>query len=99
MDHAVVCGASMYAWAPVVSTSPVHVKERQCDAPVGRIRFSQGTGQKIIVQYGEVTEDIESPVLGEVLPQYAAMIVQVGAAVLKSTMETKEIIRLTMELI
>ncbi|KAL9242753.1 hypothetical protein vseg_016722 [Gypsophila vaccaria] len=99
MDHAVVCGASMYAWAPVVSTAPVRVKERQCDAPVGRIRFSQGTGQKIIVQYGEVTEDILSPVLGEVLPEYAADIIKVGAAVLKSTMVTKDIIRLTVELI
>ncbi|KAK9667946.1 hypothetical protein RND81_13G022800 [Saponaria officinalis] len=99
MDHAVVCGASMYAWAPVVSTAPVRVKERQCDAPVGRIRFSQGTGQKIIVQYGEVTEDILSPVLGEVLPEYADSIIKVGAAVLKATMETKDIIWLTMQLI
>lgn len=99
MDHAMVCGASMYAWAPVVSTSPVHVKERQCDAPIGRMRFSQGTGQKIIVQYGEVTEDIESPVLGEVLPEYAEKIIEVGAAVLKSTMETKEIIWLTVQIV
>lgn len=96
-DHAVVCGESMYAWAPVVSTSPVHIKERQCDAPIGRIRFSQRTGQKIIVQYGEVTEDIETPVLGQILPEYASELAKVGRAVLKSTMETKEIIMLTME--
>lgn len=97
-DHAVVSGESMYAWAPVVSTSPVHVKERQCDAPVGRIRYSQGTGNKIIVQYGEVTEDIATPVLGEILPEYREQLAEVGRAVLKSTFETKEPILLTVEL-
>lgn len=96
-DHAVVSGESMYAWAPVVSTSPVHVKERQCDAPVGRIRYSQGTGNKLIVQYGEVTEDIETPVLGEILPEYRDLLTEVGRAVLKSTFETKEPVFLTVE--
>ena len=97
-DHAVVSGESMYAWAPVVSTAPVHVRERQCDAPVGRIRFSQGTGNKIIVQYGEVTEDIATPVLGEVIPEHADRLAAVGKAVLESTFETKEPIWLKVEL-
>ncbi|MED6115461.1 hypothetical protein PIB30_090885 [Stylosanthes scabra] len=96
-DHAVVSGESMYAWAPVISTAPVHVKERQCDAPVGRIRYSQATGNKIIVQYGEVTEDIETPVLGEIMPEYEDKLREVGRAVWKSTFQTKEIILLTME--
>jgi hypothetical protein len=96
-DHAVVSGESMYAWAPVVSTCAVHVKERQCDAPIGRIRYSQGTGNKIIIQYGEVTEDIETPVLGEILPEYQDQLAEVGRAVLKSTFETKEPILLTIE--
>lgn len=97
-DHAVVSGQSMYAWTPLISTAPVHVKERQCDAPIGRIRFSQGTGQKIIVQYGEVTEDIATPVLGEVLPQFAAQLEEVGRRVWESTFDTKEPIWLTVEL-
>lgn len=97
-DHAVVSGESMYAWAPVVSTCNVAVKERQCDAPIGRIRFSQGTGQKIIVQYGEVTEDILTPVLGEILPEYRDKLAEVGRRVLESTFETKEPIMLTVEL-
>ncbi|XLR41604.1 hypothetical protein HN51_019799 [Arachis hypogaea] len=96
-DHAVVSGESMYAWAPVVSTAPVHVKERQCDAPVGRIRYSQATGNKIIVQYGRVTEDIETPILGEILLQYRDRLGEVGSAVWKSTFETKQIILLTIE--
>jgi len=96
-DHAVVSGQSIYAWAPVVSTAPVNIKERQCDAPVGRIRYSQGTGNKIVIQYGDVTEDIETPVLGEILPQYHPQLEEVGRAVLKSTFETKELIFLHME--
>lgn len=97
-DHAVVSGESMYAWAPVISTSPVHVKERQCDAPIGRIRFSQGTGQKIIFQYGEVTEDIATPVLGEILPEYSGELAKVGRAVLDSNFGDKQPILLTVEL-
>ncbi|MCZ7503073.1 hypothetical protein O8C52_26395, partial [Agrobacterium rhizogenes] len=97
-DHAVVSGESMYAWAPVVSTAKVNVKERQCDAPVGRIRYSQGTGNKVIVQYGEVTEDIATPVLGEILPEYADDIYKVGRAVLESNFGDKKPIMLTIEL-
>jgi len=96
-DHAVVSGQSIYAWAPIVSTAPVQVRERQCDAPIGRIRYSQGTGNKIVIQYGEVTEDIETPVLGEILPQYHQQLIEVGQAALKSTFETKELIFLHME--
>ncbi|MED6125541.1 hypothetical protein PIB30_069453, partial [Stylosanthes scabra] len=96
-DHAVVSGESMYAWAPVISTAPVHVKERQCDAPVGRIRYSQATGNKIIVQYGEVSEDIGTPVLGEIMAEYQDKLREVGREVRKSTFQTKEIILLTIE--
>jgi hypothetical protein len=74
------------------------VKERQCDAPIGRIRFSQGTGQKFIIQYGEVTEDIETPVLGEIPPEYRDQLADVGRAVLKSTFDNKEPIWLKVEL-
>ncbi|KAG8213831.1 hypothetical protein J3R82DRAFT_10554 [Butyriboletus roseoflavus] len=80
-----VSGESMYAWVPLISTAPVQVKERQCDTPVGCIRYSQDTGNKMIIQYGEVTEDIETPVLGEVKAQYAPQLKQVGQAVLANT--------------
>lgn len=98
-DHAVVSGESMYAWTPIVSTAPVHVKERQCDAPIGRLRYSQGTGNKLILQYGEVTEDIATPVLGEVVPEHTERLAEVGRRVLESTFETKELIWLTVELV
>ncbi|KAI0695712.1 hypothetical protein BC835DRAFT_1414685 [Cytidiella melzeri] len=70
--------------------SPVQVKKRQCNAPVGCIRYSQGTGNKMIIQYGEITEDIKTPVLGEVKAQYAPQLKQVGQAVLANTFAAKK---------
>ncbi|KAI0686717.1 hypothetical protein BC835DRAFT_1417843 [Cytidiella melzeri] len=69
---------------------PVQVKKRQCNAPVGCIRYSQGTGNKMIIQYGEITEDIKTPVLGEVKAQYAPQLKQVGQAVLANTFAAKK---------
>lgn len=46
-DHAVVSGESIYAWTPVVSTSKIQVRERQCDAPKGRLRFSQTSDRSV----------------------------------------------------
>ncbi|MCM2471857.1 hypothetical protein HGO35_24555, partial [Agrobacterium vitis] len=57
------------------------------------------TGNKVIVQYGEVTEDIATPVLGEILPQYAEDLAKVGQAVLESTFETKAVITFTAEIL
>ncbi|MCM2471831.1 hypothetical protein HGO35_24385, partial [Agrobacterium vitis] len=56
------------------------------------------TGNKVIVQYGEVTEDIATPVLGEILPQYAEDLAKVGQAVLESNFGDKTPIMLTVEL-
>jgi hypothetical protein len=98
-DHAVVTGESMYAWTPVVSTAPIHVRERICDAPKGRLRFSQSTGQKFIVQYGPTTEDLAQPVLGEIEARDADKLDALGQHVWRSTYTTKELIWLTVELI
>lgn len=97
-DHAVVTGESIYAWTPLISTAPIRVRERICDAPKGRIRFSQSTGQKFIVQYGPTTEDLAQPVLGEVVPEHADRLDEVGRKVWESTFETKELIWLTVAL-
>jgi len=96
-DHAVVTGASIFAWTPVVSTAPVREKELICNAPVGRLRFSQRTGQKIVVQYGPVTETILAPVLGQVVPEDIGKLPALGQAVSESTLTTKEPIFLTVE--
>ncbi|EIF30500.1 hypothetical protein BCh11DRAFT_05991 [Burkholderia sp. Ch1-1] len=97
-DHAVVTGESMYAWTPVLSTAPIHLRERICDAPVGRLRYSQSTGQKFIVQYGPTTEDLSQPVLGEIDAADAGKLEQVGRAVWDSTFDNKKLIWMTVEL-
>jgi hypothetical protein len=98
-DHAVVSGESMYAWAPLVSVAPTPVRERICDAPVGRLRFSQATGNKLIVQYGPTSETLSSPVLGKVVDGHVDKLADVGKAVWESTFRTKEHIWLTVELL
>ena len=64
---------------------------------MGRLRFSQRTGQKLVVQYGAVTETILSPVLGQVVPADIGKLAGVGAVVLASTFTTKSPIFLTVE--
>lgn len=98
-DHAVVSGESMYAWAPLVSVAPTPVRERICDAPVGRLRFSQATGNKVIVQYGPTTETLSSPVLGKVIDGHLDRLPEVGKAAWESTFRSKEHIWLTVELL
>jgi len=97
-DHAVVSGRSMYAWAPLVSVAPTPVTERICDAPTGRLRFSQATGNKLVIQYGTTTETLSVPVLGMVSEGDLDSIDKVGHAVWDSTFHTKESIWLTAEL-
>ncbi len=91
-DHAVVTGKSMYAWAPIVSFAPVRTRERICDAPVGRLRFSQSTGNKLIIQYGETTETLLAPVLGHIVEEDLDVIKEIGHLVWKSTFETKTLV-------
>ena len=98
-DHGVVSEETIFAWAPLVTTAQGHLFERLRDAPIGRIHFSQATGQKVIIHYGGVTEDLAILVLGEVLPEYKDQLVEVGHRVLQSTFETKEDIMLTIELV
>jgi hypothetical protein len=88
-EHAAVTGSSMYAWTPVVSVAPIRVREKICEAPVGRLRFSQNTGQKLIIQYGPTTEDIYAPVLGQVLPEHCDRLKTVGRAAWESLSSTK----------
>lgn len=94
-DHAVVTGKSMYAWAPMMSTAPVRVKEQINLAPLGRLRFSQGTGQKLVLQYGPTTETLLAPVLGQVVGEDIPLLDAVGDAVWASTFHDKSLIWIT----
>lgn len=79
--HPVVSGESMYAWTPTISTAPVRLRERIIDCPIGRLRYSQSTGNKFSIQYGKGLEPLAQPVLGMVLPEYHHLLPVVGKAI------------------
>jgi hypothetical protein len=95
--HAVVAGQSMLAWTPLVVSAPVPFTEIIRMAPVGRLRYSQATGQKIVVQYGATTENIAAPVLGGVMEHDRHLLPQVGRAIWQSTFVDKSCPFLTVE--
>lgn len=47
-----------------ISFAKVPFPQLHSEGPVGRVSYSQGTGNKVIVKYGEVSEDCYCPVLG-----------------------------------
>jgi hypothetical protein len=94
-DHAVVAGESMFAWTPLVSTATVAVRERICDAPVGRMRYQFATGQKVVVAYGQTRETAAAPVLGQVHADDVPLLPEVGRRVAESTFRSKDLIWLT----
>ncbi len=96
-SHPMVSGESLFAWTPLTTTAPTPFKEEIRKAPVGRLRFSARTGQKLIVQYGVTSEDIFAPVLGSVVEADRHLLPALGAAVWKSTYESKQPIWLTVE--
>ncbi|WP_156889005.1 hypothetical protein [Rhodococcus sp. BH4] len=98
-EHAISIGESMYGWTPLVSTAPIHYTERICDAPVGRLRFSQSTGQKFVIQYGTTTEDLNAPVLGQILPEHCAGLTTVGESAWRNTLDRREDIWMTIQLL
>jgi hypothetical protein len=95
IDHASVAGESMFAWSPLLSTAPTPLTERVCDAPVGRIRFSQNTGQKFTIQYGETHETIQVAVLGAVIDEDLPILKEIGSKVRHATTVTKELVWMT----
>lgn len=97
-QHPMVTGESMFAWgAPIASTAPIRVREEIRLAPKGRLRFSQRTGQKIVVQYGPTTETIMSPVLGAVVAEDIDLLDAVGRAVWEGTYASKKLTFLRVE--
>lgn len=97
-QHPMVTGESLFAWgAPIASTAPVRVREEIRRAPKGRLRFSQRTGQKLVVQYGPTTETIMAPVLGAIVPEHVDLLDDVGRAVWDSTYTSKKPIFLRVE--
>jgi len=60
------------------SPPPVRHRERIIDCPIGRMRYSQATGNKFSIQYGKGLEPLAQPVLGTVLDEYLDLLPKVG---------------------
>lgn len=90
MSNAVVTGNSMYCWTPAVSFAPIRRKERISEAPVGRLRYGQGDGNKIIIQYGPCRDRVKGTVLGAVDSDCLEVLRRVGQAAMDATYITKE---------
>lgn len=90
ISNAVVTDGSMYCWIPLLSFAPVRVREKIDQAPAGRLRYSQNTGNKIIIQYGECNEDVYGAVLGTVCGEDLEVIQTVGIRAKEAIFMTKE---------
>ena len=95
LDHASTAGDEMVAWVPLFSTALPRLTERLCDAPAGRLGFSQSAGQQFAIQYGRSVDLFEVAVLGGVLAGDLATLREVGAKVRHATMVTKDLIWMT----
>lgn len=69
-EHGMVTGEIIYCWVPVLSQAKIEKKQLHMESPVGRVSYSQGTGNKIIIKYGECSEDLYAPVLGLIDEKY-----------------------------
>lgn len=90
-EHGMVSGKIIYTWVPTVSFSPVRFSELHSEAPVGRVFYSQGTGNKVIINYGYVSEDCLAPVLGMIEEEFHDDIKEIGKIIWDNYFHEKEI--------
>lgn len=90
-EHGVVSGKLIYTWAPLVSLADAPLQQLHSEAPVGRVAYSQGTGNKIIIIYGEISEDLPAPVLGLIPDEYHEQLKVVGEKIWHNTVGPKTI--------
>lgn len=90
-EHGMVSGKIIYTWVPTVSFSPVRFSELHSEAQVGRVFYSQGTGNKVIINYGDVNEDCLAPVLGMVEEEYHDEIKKIGKIIWDNYLQDKTI--------
>ncbi len=80
-EHAMVTGKSMYCWAPMISLADIPFQMEIKDTPPGVVSYSQKTGNKLIVRYGKVTEDLLTPIVGFIDPKEVPKLDIVGQKV------------------
>ena len=80
-SHPVVSGSSVTMWLPYLSKAPTPLRESIVDAPLGRIRLSQGSGSKLSIQYGSGLEPAQQAVLGRIAEDHLDVLPTVGREV------------------
>lgn len=89
-EHAMVTGKSMYCWAPMISFAEIPFQMMIKETPPGVVSYSQKTGNKLIVRYGKVTEDLMTPIVGFIKKDQVPKLEEVGNAVWSSYSEDKK---------
>jgi len=92
-EHAMVTGKSMYSWVPMISFAPIPFQMRIKDTPPGVVSYSQKTGNKMIIRYGEVTEDLMTPIVGFVMKEQVHLLDHVGKTIWDSYSLDKKVYR------
>lgn len=65
-EHGMVSGYMIYCWVPVLSVAKSQYSLKHTESPIGTVNYTQRTGNKIIIKYGECNEDLDAPVIGYV---------------------------------
>jgi len=92
-EHSMVSGQSMYAWVPMISTAKVTVKMLRTEAPIGWVAFNQGTGNKISMKYGELSEDLYGNSLGFIPSKYHDLLRTIGREIWANYFGCKQIFK------
>jgi len=96
-EHGMVTGKIIYCWAPMISLAPAPFAQLHTESPVGRVSYSQGTGNKIIIKYGWCSEDCAAPVLGYIAPEHHEKLEIVGKAIWDNYFGSKKIMKVEYE--
>jgi hypothetical protein len=91
-EHAMVTGKSMYCWVPMLSFAEIPFQMMIKETPPGVVSYSQKTGNKMIVRYGKVTEDLMTPIVGFVREEQVNLLEKVGKAVWNTYSTDKKLI-------
>lgn len=90
-EHGMVSGFMIYCWVPMISLANINEKFLHTESPIGTVNYSQGTGNKIIVKYGECNEDLGAPLLGFVEDKFLNDLEKIGKIVWDNYFNFKEV--------
>lgn len=89
-EHGVITGQIIYCWTPIISVCPYHYAEKYTEAPEGRVFYSQQTGNKIVIKYGDCSEDLSQSVIAQINPEDMEILKRVGHQIWDSLFYTKK---------